>query len=129
MAPVAIGIMNAPARAQEQAPQQQPAAPLAFDSASVKVSRDYDGGTHVHQNGAQLTMQNVTLKSVILRAWGVTDDHVVAPAWLDSERYDIAAKAVGDDARDEYPLRLQTLLKASCKLAVANMESSGRCMS
>jgi len=114
--PVAIGIWNAPPiRAQATANGLQ--AP-AFDSASVKVSKAMNHGSHVHQDGALLSMNNVTLKSCIQIAFSVNDDRIVGPAWLDSERYDIAAKAIADGERPQYTLRLQTLLKDRFHLAV-----------
>ncbi len=91
---------------------QQPAAPLSFDAASVKVDRSYGPGhSSSHDRGGLLTMTNVTLKLCIQAAYGVPQNHILGPAWLDSETYDITAKAAADAVNNQFPLRLQTLLK------------------
>ena len=42
----------------------------------------------------------------------------MAPVWLDSERYDIVAKAAGDAAHDQSMARLQTLLAERFRVAL-----------
>jgi uncharacterized protein (TIGR03435 family) len=96
----------------------QDAAPLAFDVASVKPNRTGDSGTHIGHNGGTLTITNATLKYCILRAYGVADSQVSGPDWLDTERYDIVAKAAADAIHDRHPLRLRALLAERFKMAV-----------
>jgi uncharacterized protein (TIGR03435 family) len=96
----------------------QETATLAFDVASVKPNRTGEGNTHVGHNGGTLTVTNATLKYCILRAYGVADAQVSGPAWLDTERYDIVAKAAADATNDQHQLRLRTLLAERFKLAV-----------
>jgi len=57
-----------------------------------------DAGTHIGHDGGTLTITNATLK-FILRAYGVADAQVAGPAWLDTDRYDIIAKATADADR------------------------------
>ena len=97
---------------------QQPPAPLSFDAASVKVDRSYGPGHSSHDRGGLLTMTNVTLKLCIQTAYGVPQNHILGPAWLDSETYDITAKAAADAVNNQFPLRLQTLLKERFHLAL-----------
>jgi uncharacterized protein (TIGR03435 family) len=96
----------------------QDAAPLAFDVASVKPNRTGEGSTHIGHSGGTLTMTNATLKYCILRAYGVADAQVSGPAWLDTERYDIVAKAAADATNDQHQLRLRALLAERFRLAV-----------
>jgi uncharacterized protein (TIGR03435 family) len=96
----------------------QDGAPLAFDVASVKPNQSADSGTHLGHVGGTLTVTNATLKYCILRAYEVADAQVVGPAWLDTERYDIIAKAAADATHDQHRLRLQTLLAERFKLAL-----------
>jgi uncharacterized protein (TIGR03435 family) len=96
----------------------QPAAPLAFDVASVKPNQTGESSTHIGHNGGTLTVTNATLKYCILRAYGVADAQVSGPAWLDTERYDIVAKAAADATNDQHPLRLRALLAERFRLAV-----------
>jgi len=88
----------------------QDAEPLAFDVASVKPNQSGDGGTHISHDGGTLMITNATLKYCILRAYSLADAQVAGPAWLDSERYDIMAKAAADADNDQHRLRLRTLL-------------------
>jgi uncharacterized protein (TIGR03435 family) len=96
----------------------QDVSPLAFDVASVKPNRTGESSTHIGHDGGTLTVTNATLKYCILRAYGIGDAQVSGPAWLDTERYDIVAKAAADAANDRHPLRLRTLLAERFKLAV-----------
>jgi uncharacterized protein (TIGR03435 family) len=96
----------------------QDAAPLAFDVASVKPNRTGESSTHIGHVGGTLTVTNATLKYCILRAYGIADAQVSGPAWLDTERYDIVAKAAADATNDQHPLRLRALLAERFRLAV-----------
>jgi uncharacterized protein (TIGR03435 family) len=40
----------------------------------------------------RLIYTNVSLSDVIEKAYGVQHNQILAPAWFDTERYDIAAK-------------------------------------
>jgi uncharacterized protein (TIGR03435 family) len=68
----------------------------------------------------RLTANNVTLKRCIMGAWGVGPNQISGgPAWLDSDRFEIAAKA-GQPVDDEVILNsmLRNLLAERFKLAV-----------
>jgi uncharacterized protein (TIGR03435 family) len=95
----------------------QDAAPLAFDVASVKPNRTGGSGTHIDHVGGTLTIINATLKHCIMLAYGMGDAQVSGPAWLDTERYDIVAKAAGDAIDDKHPMRLRALLAERFNLA------------
>src|SRR5260370_1020103 len=62
-------------------------------------------------------MRNVNLKTCIRWAYHVTEYQVTGPAWLDSERYEIAGKAAGPAAEDQLRLMMQPLLQERFKLA------------
>ncbi len=114
-APIGVGIMHVPViRAQSR----QDGAPLFFDSASVKVNRSYDKGHSSHHRGSELMMTNVTLKNCLQMAYGISEDRIIGPAWMDSERYDITAKAVADGVNNQSALRMQSLLKDRFQLAL-----------
>jgi uncharacterized protein (TIGR03435 family) len=60
---------------------------------------------------------NVWLKLAIQIAYSVHDYQVTGgPAWLDSERFDIQARAATRASRDDIRLMLQTLLAERCHL-------------
>ena len=104
LTPIVIGMA-------QTRPSAEPAAPLYFDAASVQVDRSYSSGSHSHHRGTQLEMTNVTLRDCLQQAYSIADNRILGPAWIDSERYDITAKAVADGEKDQHLLRLQSLLK------------------
>jgi uncharacterized protein (TIGR03435 family) len=107
---------------------QSAAAPPAFEVASVRVSQ----GGRVNQGGRGLglgfrpeniqvtpgsvTMRNSNLKSAIGWAYHVMDYQVSGPDWLQSERYDIVAKAAGPATEEQLRPMMQTLLAERFKL-------------
>jgi uncharacterized protein (TIGR03435 family) len=71
----------------------QPA--LTLEVASVKASRDAAAESNVDSVRGRLTATNVTVRELIRLAYGVRDYQIErAPAWVDSARFDIAAKSV-----------------------------------
>lgn len=61
--------------------------------------------------GGRLNINNMTLKDLIQFAFRVQPFQISGgPAWLDSENYDIVAKADHDPGQDQLPLMLQSLL-------------------
>jgi uncharacterized protein (TIGR03435 family) len=97
------------------------AAGQAFDVASVKVSprqlgRDYEGAISIGPAG--IVGKNVTLKSLIAEAYRLQPHQVLGgPGWLDSDQYDVEAKAAGPASKDRLLLMLQALLAERFRLA------------
>ncbi len=100
----------------------------AFDAASVKVS----GAARANDKSAleeridtepnALTMIGVRLITCIAWAYGVDEYQVSGPGWLESERYDIVARAGGAAPGEELRQMLQTLLKERFRLEVHREE-------
>jgi uncharacterized protein (TIGR03435 family) len=94
----------------------QPAPPPAFDVASVKVSASGQRGgnpilnQNIRATPGSLTMRQVTLKACIQWAYHIFEYQVSGPNWIDSDHYDIAAKAAGPAQESDLRLMLQTLL-------------------
>jgi uncharacterized protein (TIGR03435 family) len=95
----------------------QPAQAPAFEAASVKAAPPSDGRARTGMRGGpgtpdpgQITYTNVTLTSVLQRAYDVKSYQVTGPAWLSSERYDIAAKIPPGTTKEQFQLMLQSLL-------------------
>jgi uncharacterized protein (TIGR03435 family) len=123
-APFMTGLVGAPCRAQSQS-QQQPAA-LSFDVASVKPNKSMSQDMGLNPTpGGGLTVVNATLQTLMTFAYNIRDYQLSGgPAWLDTEHYDISAKASSDlrddDSSGYYPvrIRLQTLLAERFHLVV-----------
>jgi uncharacterized protein (TIGR03435 family) len=91
---------------------------IAFDVASVKLFHD-GAGPEIERKIAPgpdgVIVQRRTPRDIIEWAYGATE--VSGPAWLDSEDYDISAKAGKRVTLDELRRMMQTLLAERFKLA------------
>jgi uncharacterized protein (TIGR03435 family) len=100
--------------------------PLAFEAASVRASAPdapsldrvppdvadkmgLRGGPGTSDPG-RLDWSRVTLKGLLMRAYGLRRDQVAGPGWLDRERYDIVAKLPPGTDEEKFRHMLQTLL-------------------
>ncbi len=96
------------------------AAPLlaqSFEVASVKRSNP-ESGSGARSTGAvprqqetgRINYPNVKLKGVIALAYGVGQDQIEGPEWLDDERYDIVATLPDNAPEEQVPVMIQHLL-------------------
>lgn len=84
--------------------------PPAFEVASVKPNRSGSADSNLDSRGGRLTATNISPRELIQVAFQVKDYQVArAPAWIDKERYDIAAKTA--DAAKVSREDLQPLLR------------------
>lgn len=102
----------------------QPVETPAFDVASVKPnhSGDEQSASFV-QPGGRYTATNVTLRTLVKSAYGVHDNQIVGgPSWINTERFDVTAKADGYTTasafRDQARLMLRPLLVDRFKLVL-----------
>ena len=90
----------------------------SFEAVSIKRNRTAAVASDTNTTPGRLSLVNVTMLSVVLRAFGVMGPQVVgAPDWLRNERYDILAvtgdgAALTDVSRRAY---LQRLLAERCR--------------
>jgi len=115
--PIVIGLINAPpSRAQEKM-----AAPKEFEVASIKPSAPGGRGVRVEMApGGRLDESNITVKFLIQQAYNVKDFQISGgPGWINSERYDLVAKADGDVGRmDQIRPLIQKLLADRFQLTI-----------
>jgi uncharacterized protein (TIGR03435 family) len=100
-------------------PQQQPAPPAAFVVASIKPAQPADPGSLNFKflpSPDGLRARSVTVRDCILWAYTLEDYQVSGPSTLDSNKYDIVARAGGRVKVDDLRLMLQTLLTDRFKL-------------
>lgn len=104
-AAAAFGLVLAAAAPQAQAP-----APV-FDVASVKPNRDGGPSSVRVTPGGMLTVTNNNLRNIIRNAWNITNDQIAGgPEWIDTDRFDVTAKASAPFKQDEARSMLQALL-------------------
>src|SRR4051812_37386675 len=103
---------------------QTPATSLTFEVASVKPSPPPSGDRRVVMFGGgrggpgsndpgRLTYTNTTLMSLVTQAYNVKSYQVTAPAWMETERYDVIAKLPDTTppvTKEQSAIMLQNLL-------------------
>src|SRR5690349_20617023 len=77
---------------------QAPETPLTFEVASIKRETGVSSGiTFAAPAGGTLTVVNNPLTNVIDNAYGIRRYQLIGgPDWINSDRYNIQAKAAGD---------------------------------
>ena len=113
----------APAPPASKAPQSNPpipaAAPPQFEVASVKRNNSGSRGMRFDDRGGRYSATNATLSYVIQQAYKVQPFQIIgAPAWIDSERYDIEAKAADAQRNEQIGPMLQVLIEERFKAAI-----------
>jgi uncharacterized protein (TIGR03435 family) len=95
----------------------QPAQTL--EVASVKASQNGTGGSNLDSVRGRLTATNITVRELIRSAYGVRDYQIGrVPAWVDSARFDIAAKSVsGSNSLNDEKSLVRELLAERYQLA------------
>jgi uncharacterized protein (TIGR03435 family) len=66
-----------------------------FEVVSVKPNQSGSNGSSMNTNQGRLTATNVSLRSLIVMAYGLKDYQVEGQDWLREERFDLAAKFPG----------------------------------
>jgi len=101
---------------------QTPAAATAFEVASVKPNKTGDGRVMVGMApGGRFTATNVPVRLLLRQAYDVQDFQIVgAPDWLNTDRFDISAKAPEDGNFTGEQMRpmLRSLLEERFKVKV-----------
>jgi len=102
--------------------QSLPETRPSFDAASIKPAPPEGGkgepqGT-VSISPGSLTMRNVSLRDLIVTAYGIHDYELSGPAWMGSARFDVMAKAAGAAPAGQMRTMLQGLLADRFQLAV-----------
>jgi bla regulator protein BlaR1 len=100
--------------------QEQPGP--AFEVASVKPAEPSDKPGFLQSAPGRLNLSGVTVRMLIQQAWAISGYRIYGgPSWLDSTRYNIAAKAAdgaGNLTLDQMRPMLQTLLTDRFRLAL-----------
>jgi uncharacterized protein (TIGR03435 family) len=104
---------------------QTPAADPRFEVASVKPAKPGPEGVWTDGSPIRIRMMNMSLKELIGYAYSLKDYQIFGPAWIDSENFDVFAKAPDDAAaspqkqqRRQMRAMTQSLLAERFKLVV-----------
>ncbi len=99
---------------------QSPKPKDSFDAAEIQSSNPGDQWATIAilPNG-RIRVHNATLRMLIAAAYNVDVDRVTGgPNWLDSDRFDVAAKTAPTASQDSRLLMVQTLLAERFKLVI-----------
>ena len=99
-----------------QAPAQKP----QFEVVSIKPSKaDAGSPSGIDSRNGRIDARNVTLKRCIMGAYGVGPNQIIGgPDWLDTDRFEIIAKAEEPVGVSVLNVMLQVLLADRFKLAL-----------
>jgi bla regulator protein BlaR1 len=115
--PILIGLVRAP---QSRGAQSQDGPRPSFEVASIKPNNSGDGRIAVMaQPGGRFVATNVPLKLLMRNAYRVQDFQISGgPSWINSDRFDVEAKADGAVNGEQVALMLQSLLEERFKLNI-----------
>jgi uncharacterized protein (TIGR03435 family) len=107
-----------------QAPQPSPTALPSFDVASIKLNTSGEFfGRFGYEPGGQLVVVNNAVRSLIRSAYDLQSYQILGgPEWMNSDRYDISARAAGNPSEEQLRSMLRRLLSDRFKL-VATRET------
>jgi uncharacterized protein (TIGR03435 family) len=92
---------------------------LEFEVASVKTNKSGPMSTMIRTLPTEYRVTNLPLRLLITQAYRVSGYQLVGgPSWLDSERFDVVAKAPAGSRPDQTMLMLRGLLAERFKLKV-----------
>jgi uncharacterized protein (TIGR03435 family) len=112
----ALGL-HATTHSQAQAPE---ATRPAFEVASIRLNKSGVEQASVRaQPGGRLTVSNNSLRNIIRNAYNVQNFQIVGgPDWINTDRWDIVAKATGDVAPPDLLIMVRSLLAERFKLVI-----------
>lgn len=92
-----------------------------FEVASIKPAPPGGRGMYIRNSpGGRVEMTNMTLKEMIVIAYRIQPYQVSGgPSWIDSARFDVAAKAESNPKPGEMPLMLQAMLADRFQLTLS----------
>lgn len=119
---VGITALEATARAQRNASATQK--PLTFEVASVKASNPAAGpfartmGGPGTKDPGRIQYSNMSLKWLLVTAYGVNDFQIEGPGWMETERFEIDATMSAETTKDQLREMLRNLLVERFKIAI-----------
>lgn len=97
----------------------------AFEAASIRPSSPIGGVSSMHLTPGRISMENVSLKKMLLNAYAIPDDReymIAGPDWLGSLHFDVVATFDSGAGETQVRAMLQQMLTDRFRLA-AHKES------
>jgi uncharacterized protein (TIGR03435 family) len=111
---VAVPVINGAARVpQISSTITLPDPTKTFEAASVRQNTSAETSAGTRSDNGRWTARNLPLKSLLLNAFPLQDAQLIGgPAWVDTDRFDVVAKALAGTPSRELKVMLQNLLVA-----------------
>jgi uncharacterized protein (TIGR03435 family) len=92
----------------------------SFEVAEVKLNKTVnDNGSFKMLPGGQVAIRHASMKELIQGAWNLEDYAISGgPSWIDSEYYNVVAKAPPNSGMHDMEMMLQRLLAERFRLAI-----------
>jgi uncharacterized protein (TIGR03435 family) len=98
-------------------PAAPPSTTMAMGGMRIAMRMGTRGGPGTADPG-QITYSGMSMKNLLVAAYGVKTYQISGPSWIDSERFDIVAKVPQGATKDDVKLMLQNLLAERFKLTL-----------
>ncbi len=95
--------------------------PKGFEVASIHPNNSGGENTHINRDEGHVSIENASLKTLIRNGYNILSFQLTGgPGWLDSDKFDIEAKAGGSGTMSDYEFReaIQSLLAERFRLRV-----------
>src|SRR5579883_3069846 len=92
-----------------------PGAQIALP-ASVAETIGFEGGPGSKTPG-RIRYSGVSLKMILMRAYGLPPNQITGPGWMDTERYDVEARYPAETKPEDFRLMLQRLVADRFQMA------------
>lgn len=110
-----LSILAVVASAHGQTPNGEPP---SFEVVSVKPAASGSAMVSMSTDQNQLRYSNVTLRDIVLNAYGVKEYQISGPELIDTARFEIVAKIPANVPKEQAPLMLQGLLADRFKMTM-----------
>jgi uncharacterized protein (TIGR03435 family) len=98
--------------------EKMPASPQEFEAAEVKPSPPDTKQSFNFYRGGRVELRGLTLRELMAPAWDLEADRIMdGPKWIDTDRYDVIAKAPAGTPSDDLVPMVKTLIIDRFKLA------------
>jgi uncharacterized protein (TIGR03435 family) len=94
-----------------------PALSQQFEVVSIKPNNSMSGDSDSRTDQGMMTGTNISLRRLILRAYGIKDYQLEGPDWLSSEHFDISAKipetvSAPRNGREQYKAAFESMMQS-----------------
>jgi uncharacterized protein (TIGR03435 family) len=96
----------------------------SFEVATVKPNNSGRNSSTSDTDNTSLRAENISLKQLIERAYGIADYSLSGPAWMGDARFDVAAKQAAGTPKGLMLPMLRSLLTERFRLAVHHEQKS-----